>query len=238
VISTVGSIRNLVDEVLQAAVGNHFRDTLQSMPAIRFIETRQDVQRSAYDRIREQLMEYFVETRGVYIQDVILPQDLVKVLTEREIAKQEIATFEQQKQAQQQRIETEQARGTADMQAELAKSKVGVTIKTNNAAARKQEADGESYYIEQTGKSKGAEVRAVGLAKAESYDAQVKAFGANATALVNMIDAISRSGMPIMPQILVTGGGGGSMDGLAAVLLQYLSQMSKPPQGGPPARTQ
>jgi hypothetical protein len=238
VISTVGSIRNLVDEVLQAAVGNHFRDTLQSMPAIRFIETRQDVQRSAYDRIREQLMEYFVETRGVYIQDVILPQDLVKVLTEREIAKQEIATFEQQKQAQQQRIETEQARGTADMQAELAKSKVGVTIKTNNAAARKQEADGESYYIEQTGKSKGAEVRAVGLAKAESYDAQVKAFGANATALVNMIDAISRSGMPIMPQILVTGGGGGSMDGLAAVLLQYLSQMAKPPQGGPPARTQ
>jgi regulator of protease activity HflC (stomatin/prohibitin superfamily) len=101
------------------------------------------VQREAYGRIREQLASYFVETRG--IEDVILPQDLVKVLTEREIAKQEIATFEQQKQAQQQRIETEQARGTADMQAELAKSKVGVTIKSNNANARKAEADGEAF---------------------------------------------------------------------------------------------
>lgn len=128
VISTVGTMSNLVNEVLQAAVGNHFRDTLQSMPAVRFIETRQDVQRQAFENIRRQLETYNVETLGVYVQDVILPVDLVKVLTEREIAKQEIATFEQQKQAQMQRIETEQARGTADMQAELAKSKVGVSI--------------------------------------------------------------------------------------------------------------
>lgn len=222
VISTVGTINNLIDEVLQAAVGNHFRDTLQSMPAVRFIETRQQVQRSAYERIREQLDAYFVETRGVYIQDVILPQDLVGVLTEREIAKQEIATFEQQKQAQLQRIETEQARGTADMQAELAKSKVGVNIRTNNANARKAEAEGESFYIEQTGQAKGAEVRAVGLAKAEAFDAQVRALSANATALVNAVDSLSKSGTPIVPNILVTGGGG-TIEALAATLLKSLS---------------
>ena len=224
VISTVGTVRSLVDEVLQAAVGNHFRDTLQSMPAIRFIETRQEVQRSAFDRIADQLSAYFVETRGVYIQDVVFPSDLVMVLTTREIAKQEIATFDQQKQAQQQRIETEQARGTADMQADLAKSAVGVTIRSNNAAARKAEADGESYYLEQTGTARGAEVRAVGLAKAEAYDAQVKAFGANATALVNAIDALSKSGVPFVPSILVAGGGTtGSLDGLAAAAMRYLS---------------
>lgn len=221
VISTVGTINNLIDEVLQAAVGNHFRDTLQSMPAVRFIETRQQVQRSAYERIREQLEAYFVETRGVYIQDVILPQDLVGVLTQREIAKQEIATFEQQKQAQLQRIETEQARGTADMQADLAKSKVGVTIRTNNANARKAEADGESYYIEQTGTAKGAEVRAVGLAKAEAFDKQVKALGENATLLVNVVESLSKSGTPIVPNILVTGGGG-TIEALAATLLNSL----------------
>ncbi|MCY2989760.1 MAG: SPFH domain-containing protein [Planctomycetota bacterium] len=47
VISMVGTIANLVNEVLQAAVGNHFRDKLQSMPAVQFIETRQQVQQSA-----------------------------------------------------------------------------------------------------------------------------------------------------------------------------------------------
>ena len=46
VISMVGTIANLVNEVLQAAVGNHFRDKLQSMPAVQFIETRQQVQQS------------------------------------------------------------------------------------------------------------------------------------------------------------------------------------------------
>jgi hypothetical protein len=40
VISMVGTMRNLVNEVLQAAVGNHFRDKLQSMLAIWFIEMR------------------------------------------------------------------------------------------------------------------------------------------------------------------------------------------------------
>ncbi len=224
VISTVGTMGNLVNEVLQAAVGNHFRDTLQSMPAVNFIETRQDVQRQAFELIRKQLETYNVETLGVYVQDVILPADLVKVLTEREIAKQEIATFEQQKQAQLQRIETEQARGTADMQAELAKSKVGVNIKTNNSTARKAEADGEAFYIGQTGQAKGAEVKAIGLAKAEAYDAQVKAFGANATAFVNVVDALAKSGVPIVPQILVTGGQGGGLEGLAATLMKYLGE--------------
>jgi hypothetical protein len=230
VISTVGTMSNLVNEVLQAAVGNHFRDTLQSMPAIRFIETRHEVQRQAFDHISRQLVSYNVETRGVYIQDVVFPADLVKVLTEREIAKQEVATFDQQRQAQDQRIATEAARGTADMQAELAKSKVGVAIRQNNADARKAEAEGESFYIEKTGTARGAEVRAVGLAKAEAYDAQVKAFGGpNATALVNAIDAIAKSGTPFMPGILVMGGvGSGTLDGLAASVLGHLSRGGAP----------
>jgi hypothetical protein len=37
-------MKNLVNEVLKAAVGNHFRAKLQSMPAIAFIEKRQDIQ--------------------------------------------------------------------------------------------------------------------------------------------------------------------------------------------------
>src|SRR5258708_31809119 len=41
----------------------------------RFIETRQQVQDEAFKHIKEQLDQYRVETRGVYIQDVVLPQD-------------------------------------------------------------------------------------------------------------------------------------------------------------------
>jgi len=222
VISMVGTMRNLVNEVLQAAVGNHFRDTLQSMPAISFIETRKHVQEDAFAHIRQQLEQYQVETKGVYIQDVILPEDLVTVLTHREIANQEIETFKKQRAAQDERISMEQAKGTADMQAELARSKVGIDIKKNNAEARTAEGAGEAEYIRQTGTAKGAEVEAVELARAKGFQAQVDALGSTATALVNVIASLSEGKAKFVPDILVTSGGnGGALDGLAATAMRF-----------------
>lgn len=224
VISMVGTMKNLVNEVLQAAVGNHFRDSLQSMPAIRFIETRRQVQEEAFAHIRQQLEQYQVETKGVYIQDVILPEDMVTVLTHREIANQEIETFKKQKSAQDERIEMEQAKGTADMQADLARSKVGVDIKKNNAAARVAEAGGEAEFIRQTGTAKGAEVEAIGLARARGYRAQVEALGSNATAMVNVVTALAEGKAKFVPDVLVAGGGngGGAFEGLAATAMRFL----------------
>lgn len=221
VISMVGTMRNLVNEVLQAAVGNHFRDSLQSMPAIRFIETRRQVQQEAFEHIRVQLDQYQVETKGVYIQDVVLPEDLVTVLTHREIANQEIETFKKQRAAEEERIAMEQSKGTADMQGDLARSKVGVDIKKNNADARVAEATGEAEYIRQTGTAKGAEVEAIGLARARGYRAQVEALGSNATAIVNVVTALSEGKAKFMPDVLVTGHGGGAFEGLAATAMRF-----------------
>lgn len=85
VISMVGTMQNLVNEVLQSAVGNYFRNALQELPAVQFIETRDVVQTKAQEYITGYLTKYEVETRGVYIQDVIFPPELVAVLTECEI---------------------------------------------------------------------------------------------------------------------------------------------------------
>ncbi|MFZ3257963.1 MAG: hypothetical protein WA170_12755, partial [Candidatus Acidiferrales bacterium] len=169
--------------------------------------------------------QYRVETRGVYIQDVILPEDLVKVLTGREIANQEIETYKKQRAAQDERIAMENAKGTAEMQADLAKSKVGVDIKTNNANARTEEARGEAEFIRQTGTARGAEVEAVGLARARGYEAQVRALGSNATALVNVVTALADGTSKFVPDILVASGanGGGALDGLAATAMRYLA---------------
>jgi hypothetical protein len=226
VISMVGSMENLVNEVLQAAVGNLFRDKIGGMEAIKFIQTRQTVQEEAMAYIQTKLAEYEIETRGVYIQDVVYPAALVSVLTEREVAHQEVETFKMQRQSQDQRIETEKARGTADMQAQLAQAAVGVDIKKNNAEARKAEADGESTYIERTGTAQGAQVRAVGLARAEAYRKQVEALGQGATALVNAVEALAKSNVPFMPNTLVAGGGSsanGVLEGLGALLMQKVA---------------
>jgi regulator of protease activity HflC (stomatin/prohibitin superfamily) len=234
VISMVGTMRNLVSEVLQSAVGNHFRNTLQALEAVKFIETRQQVQASAFEAITTYLSQYEVETKGVYIQDVVFPGELVKVLTQREIANQEKATFEEQQRAQTSRIEMEKAKGTADMQAQLATSQVGVQIKSNEAEARQAEGRGEAAYVQLTGEGEAAKVQAIGLAEAKAtealglaravgFEAQKEALGGAATALVAVANAVAEGHITVVPDVLVTGGGGGPVDGLAATLMRFLT---------------
>ena len=251
VISMVGTMLNLVNEVLQSAVGNHFRNTLQALEAITFIETRHQVQEAALEKITSYLDQYEVETRGVYIQDVQFPADIVHVLTTREIANQEKKTFQEQQAAQEARVAMERAKGTADMQSNLAQSEVGISIKTNEADAKKAEAGGEAAArvalgeadatarkanlladaegTRAMGDAEGSRTRAVGLAQAEAteaqgiaaakgFEAQKQALGEGATAAVNIIEAIARGDVKVMPDVLVSGGGGGPLDALMAVL--------------------
>ena len=232
VISMVGTMQNLVNEVLQAAVGNHFRNTLQSLEAVRFIETRGEVQASAYQAITAYLSAYDVETRGVYIQDVEFPQELVVVLTKREIANQEKATFGEQQRAELARVEMEKARGTADMQIQLAASAVGIDIKNNEAQAREAQARGEAAFVELTGKAEATKTQAIGLAeakatealglaRAEGFKAQTQALGQTATALVAVANAVAEGKITVVPEVLVAGGGG-AVEGLAATLMRTL----------------
>ena len=289
VISKVGTMMNLVNEVLQSAVGNHFRNTLQQLEAIKFIETRHEVQAAALLRITEYLADYQVETKGVYIQDVQFPEDIVEVLTTREIANQEKATFLEQQRAQEARIDMEKAKGTADMQANLAASQVGITIKTNEADARKAEAGGEAGAMVAIGDAEATKQRAIafaqadamraqgtaqadamraqgeaqgntdrvvgmaradaakalGLAQAAGFEAQRQALGEAATAAVNIVEAIGRGDVKVMPDILVAGGSGsGPFDALAAALTRLVADgrsfdaLTPAPPPPPPTETE
>ena len=230
VISMVGTMLNLVNEVLQSAVGNYFRNTLQGLPAVQFIETRQEVQDKAERYITEYLGKYNVETKGVYIQDVVLPDALVEVLSARELAVQQRQTFAREQEAQQARITVEKAKGTADAQLGLARAQVDVDVQRNNAAARTAEAEGEANFTRMTGEAVAARTQAIGIAEARAieaqglaravgYEAQTDALGAGATAVVAVAQAVSEGHVTVVPEVLVTGGGG-SVDGLAATLMK------------------
>jgi len=155
-ISQVGTMRTLVKKVLHAAICNHFRSLLLATPAVRIIEGRHQIQEEASAYVRGLLEPYQVETDGVSIQDIALPEVLVEALTQREIAHQEIETIRAQRGAQEERIALEQAKGTAEMQSALARSKVGLEIVSNNAAARTEEARVESKHIRITGGARGS----------------------------------------------------------------------------------
>jgi hypothetical protein len=240
VISIVGTMFNLVNEVLQAAVGNHFRDKLQSMPAIDFIEKRQDVQQQAQDHIASRLQEYRVETRGVYIQDVVFPSQLVEVLTAREVANQQQATYFAEKEAQDKRLDLEASRGKADMQSELAKSTVGIDIARNKASAVQAEADGESYRLEKVGRASAVRTEAEGLAVAAGLEAQQMAIGKEQTMAVNIAKALAGGLQRFMPENLAltigdNGGGVPGLGGLVPLAMRYLQTRENAPAAATPA---
>jgi uncharacterized membrane protein YqiK len=234
VISMVGTMQNLVNEVLQSAVGNYFRNKLQTLGATEFIEKRDEVQNAAEGYIQQYLSRYEVETRGVYIQDVIFPADLVEVLTSREIAAQERATFAQQRSAQEARVSLEQQRGVADMQSQLAQANVSIDIEKSRAEAARARADGEASVITVTGAAEASRTRdignanaaaeqALGLARAKGFDAQRRAIGAEQTALVAALREVGTGHVKIVPDIQVGADSGGVIGGLGALLMRNLA---------------
>ena len=233
VISMVGTMANLVNEVLQSAVGNYFRNKLQTLGATEFIEKRDEVQSAAESYIQSYLSRYEVETRGVYIQDVVFPPDLVEVLTSREIASQERATFAQQRAAQEARVSLEQQRGVADMQGELAQANVSVDIEKAKAQAASARAEGEAAVITTTGNAEATRTQAIGkatasaeealgLARAKGFDAQRQAIGAQQTALVAALREVGTGHVKIVPDIQV-GGDSGVLGGVGALLMRNLA---------------
>lgn len=234
VISMVGTMQNLVNEVLQSAVGNYFRNKLQTLGATEFIEKRDEVQSAAETYIQQYLSRYEVETRGVYIQGVVFPEDLVKVLTTREIAAQEKATFAQQRDAQVARVSLEQQRGVADMQSQLAQANVSIDIERSKAEAARARAEGEAAVITTTGAAEATRTQAIGqatasaeealgLARAKGFEAQRQAIGSEPTALVAALREVGAGHVKIVPDIQVGSDGGGVVGGLGALLMRNLA---------------
>ena len=138
-------------------------------------------------------------------------------------------------------------RGTAAMQADLAKSSVSIKIKENDAEARKAEATGAAAYtkttgeadahvvqvkgdaqahvVKATGEAEAAAIEAQGVARAIGYEKQREALGSDATALVAVFSEIGDGKVKIVPDVLV--GSGGPIDGLAAALTQTLRTNGK-----------
>ena len=172
------------------------------------------MQQQAQEHITERLKVYRVETRGVYIQDVVFPAQLVQVLTSREIANQQRSTYDAERAAQDQRLLLEASRGRADQQSALAQSTVGVDIAKNRAAAVQAAADGEAYRLTKVGEASAVQTRAEGLAVAAGLEAQTKAVGAGQAAVINVAKSLAGGTQRFMPENLAITGGGGGGDGI------------------------
>jgi len=249
VIARFGNMNNLVSQVLEPTIGNYFRNSAQSADAISFLSSRQERQNEAKLHISRVLEEYNVHAVDTLIGDITPPESLMKTLTDRKIAEEQQITFETQRKAQEKRQTLEKETAIAEMQKEVVKAEQGVMIaeRTADAVVKKQKGDSqavkiaaeadaesislrakaESTRIALTGQAESEKILAIGQANAESYRLAVDAMGKENFTSYKMTEEIGKSGIKLMPELLIQGGNGGgsSIDGLLG--LQILNTMGK-----------
>jgi regulator of protease activity HflC (stomatin/prohibitin superfamily) len=142
VVANLGSVTNMISQVLEPAISSHFRNAAQAVQALELYTQRAELQEKAKVHIQAVLRVHHIESKDTMIADVVLPIALTKTVTDRQIATQEKATYKTQTEAQNERKTLANSTAQADMQPEVVKSERGVEISKNLADSKIKEATG------------------------------------------------------------------------------------------------
>jgi len=232
VIARFGDMSALVTQVLEPTIGNYFRNAAQGSDIIDFLKNRSTRQNEARAAISEALREYNVGAVDTLIGDIVPPDQLMKTLTDRKLAEQERVTFETQRQAQTVRQELEQATALAATQAKVVDAERQVAIAEFNARATVKSAEGagqakkinaeaDANVLRTVGDAQAAKTKAVGAADAEVIRLKINSMEAGNYAVVQVAEALAKSGNKLVPDV-VAGAGDGKSGTLVDVLLAGL----------------
>jgi uncharacterized membrane protein YqiK len=222
-VAKIGSTEKLVQNVMHPLIDSIFRNQASESSAMAYLQNRHEEQERAEARVRMHLLKYHVDVVNVLICHIHLPEELMKTQTEKILAEQKQGMFSAQREAEIKRIELEKTSSQADNQRSLMEATVGVDIAGKRSEQRKKEAEGEAYYISETGKAEAEKMRLIGEAQGVAYNEQVKALGGNNIAIIETLKVIGEKGVRITPDILASGGnGGGGEGGIGTLLLLNL----------------
>lgn len=209
VISRLGSMQNLVDQVLRPIVGNYFRNSAQEYTILDFLIARSERQAEAAEYVRQALRAYDVQAVDTLIGLISPPPELMQTLTDRKIAEEQEKTYVTQRIAQTQRQELVRETALADIQKEVVTAEEGVKIAKLQAAAAVEQANGEAESI-----------RLTGDAKADAYQAGVSALGSQAYTALQLMQVIGDHQVRVVPDVAVSGSNGsGLLDAMMGMLV-------------------
>ena len=209
VISRLGSMQNLVDQVLRPIVGNYFRNSAQEYTILDFLSARSERQAEAAEYVRQALRAYDVQAVDSLIGLISPPPQLMQTLTERKIAEEQEKTYVTQRAAEVQRQELVRETALANIQKEVVTAEQGVNIAKLQAAAAIEQANGEAESI-----------RLTGDAKADAYAAGVNALGSQSYTALQLMQVIGDRQVRVVPDVSVSGSNGsGLMDAMMGMFM-------------------
>ncbi|HEB30194.1 MAG TPA: hypothetical protein ENI15_04880 [Spirochaetes bacterium] len=162
--------------------------------------------------LKDELAKYGVTVLAVRIGDIGDEKSLgllLKTQTDREIALQQQATFEEQQRAAEKQKELTKTKQEAEEEKRLATAMYNVQIATQDKQKRIIEAQ-----------AKAEQIRLTAEAKALAYKKISEVIGPANAALIEIMKLVEAGKIRITPEVMVGGAGAGMTDALMGTVLR------------------
>ena len=212
VVATVGDDALVLTKLVTPAVRAIFRNNAEKVKALEYVQNRSKQESQSTSMLKEELAKYGVTVLAVRIGDIGDEKSLgllLKTQTDREIALQEQATFEEQQRAAEKQKELTKTKQEAEEEKRLATAMYNVQI---------AEQDKQKRIIE--AQANAEQIRLTAEAKALAYKKISEVIGANNAALIEIMKLVETGKIRITPEVMVGGAGAGMTDALMGTVLR------------------
>lgn len=247
IIQRFGDVKKLVEQTLDPMVSAFFKNIAQKMTLIELLQNRAAIQeesarvmKAKFEGYSLDLQEVLIGTPRAAANDHTIENILIQ-LRSRQIAREQIETYQEQEKAAVQERALNEAKATAAAQTALTQSLIQVKVNENegSAALARAQKDAETRKVtaaavgEQSrleGQGEADRVLAVGTANAQATKLAVDAYGGPEFRLAEQnfakfADALTRINQPLVPQFLMSDTQGQEGGGAGLIPTAMLSSM-------------
>jgi len=234
VIQRFGDIKRLVEQTLDPMVAAYFKNIGQTRTLIQLLQERSDIQQIASEEMKEKFAHYNLELEEVLIGTPSSPENdkqietILTQLRSRQIAAEQIETYDRQEKAAVKERELREAESRAQMQTSMTQAELNIEIQSNQGKADYQRSIQQAAQIRALAEAEAEKTARIGIAQALATEEQVRAYGGpqfqvTQTVLNRFAEAIQQSKVDVVPRVVVgadkENGSGNIMEALLAMLL-------------------
>ena len=247
VIQRFGDIKRLVEQTLDPMVAAYFKNIGQTRTLIQLLQERSDIQKIASSEMQEKFRHYNLELEEVLIGTPSSPENDTQIetiltqLRSRQIAAEQIETYDRQEKAAVKERELREAESRAQMQTSMTQAELNIEIQSNQGKADYQRSIQQAAQIRALAEAEAEKVARIGIAQALATEEQVRAYGGPQFQVTQQVlnrfsEAVQQSKVDVVPRVVVgaskDGGTGNVMEALLTMLLSdRFGALSKEAQG-------
>ncbi|MFO1172462.1 MAG: SPFH domain-containing protein [Hyphomicrobiaceae bacterium] len=200
--------------------------------AIDLIENRDAIERTIEALVKREGLKAGVDIQQIRLGEPAIPPELLISRQREQLAQQLAIAYQRETESQAKRIETEQARATANEQPRLVESQIAVQVAQQREAERAALGRAERQYLEELARGQLAQANVLGQDRVAMLQALDKTL-VTLERKPELVSLISR----LVPNTVVTSGGSG-LEGAAAILGNAMRASAPQPAPQPVAQPQ